>query len=206
MPPTRSLFTPLYLATIELLARSGEVDVVVRCCCSAPRRRRWRRLSGTRWPGCATGVQARLRLLGGAARRRRPRGPAAGGDPALLPWLETHRTSGRRRGPLRPCRWPRWTRQASLPSKPDRGPTSWPPHRPPHGERARRCGWQCRPAQSRSPPSPCGSCWLAPGYRDRDHLVRQRGGGRRHGPPRLPGRAGGRAPLYNAQKRVGSAQ
>ena len=156
----------------------GGIDMVVRCCCSAPRRRRWRRLSGTRWPGCATGVQVPVYVCWVALRGAD--GHAALLQEATLPpsMARTHRTSGRRRGPLGPCRWPRWTRQASLPSKPDRGPTWWPPHRPPHGERARRCGWQCRPAQGRSPRSPCGSFWLAPGYRDRDHLVRQRGSGR----------------------------
>jgi hypothetical protein len=49
----------------------------VRCCCSAPRRRRWRRLSGTRRQGCATGVQVPVYVCWVA-----PRG--ADGHAALL--------------------------------------------------------------------------------------------------------------------------
>jgi hypothetical protein len=92
MTPAWRLFTTVYPAAIEMLARSGEVDAVVPVLLQ---RSASPEVAGGWGPGPG------VRLLGGAARGGPARGGAAGGGGALLRVAGADRAGGRDRRPVR---------------------------------------------------------------------------------------------------------
>ena len=207
MTPTWRQFTTLYPATIEMLARSGEIDVVVPVLLQ--------RSASAEVAAAVRDAVARLRDDGVPV-------------PVYVCWVapraaDAHASLLQEAGV--PCfPWPERTAravgvavrcgmQAARPSR-----AAWPPSvavgtgphgvavgTGPHGAPPRPSP-QCRARRPRPAPSGCRT-GIAGGLRDtgdRDRAVRQRRrGGLRGGPARLPGGGQGGPPCPDAQERRG---
>ena len=136
MTPAWRLFTTVYPAAIEMLARSGEVDAVVPVLLqrsASPEVAAAVRDAVAQAAG-GWGAGAGVRLLGGAAGGGPARGGAAGGGGALLRVAGADGQGGRDR---RPVRRTGWGRACRVPGTAGRAACRAPGH---------RCGAACRAA------------------------------------------------------------